>query len=186
MLELYFDSVEVFNEETETYSADIKGRVVKFEHSLLSVSKWEQQWCKSWFKTRENGMTKEQTDDYLFRCMLVSKDIPKELFSYVPTATYKKIFDYIDSPMSATKVPKTAPEKGSGKQRAITNELIYCWMAEQRLPVQYECWHLNRLLKLIELGAYRAKPPKKRKGNSAQRAMDYHKANLARRAKYEK
>ena len=82
--------------------------------------------------------------------------------------------------MTATTFKKI--EKRGGKKEIITAELIYYWMITFNIPVEFQKWHLNRLLTLIEVCARKNEPPKKmsRKEISAQ-----HKAiNAANRARF--
>ena len=62
--------IEVFNNKTCEFEI-VKGRkgaVVQLEHSLISVSKWESKWKKSFLNTAQKSV--EETIDYV-RCMTI-------------------------------------------------------------------------------------------------------------------
>ena len=66
---------------------------------------------------------------------------------------------YIEAPMTATKISQH--QKQTGPKEIITSELIYYWMIANNIPQEYQKWHLNRLLTLIEVCGVKNAPPKK-------------------------
>lgn len=61
--------------------------------------------------------------------------------------------------MTATTFSKN--RKGGGSKEIITSELIYCWMIQLNIPSEYQKWHLNRLLTLIQVCNVKNEPAKK-------------------------
>ena len=147
------------------------------EHSLISISKWEAKWHVPFISKTDH--TEEQTIDYI-KCMTINANIPDAAYENLTADDVKAISDYINNPMSATTV--TAPQEQSRSKEIITSELIYYWMIALQIPHEFEKWHLNRLLKLIEVCNAKNTPPKKMSKNEI---MNRNKAlNAARRAKY--
>ena len=131
---------------------------VSLEHSLISISRWEAKWHKAYLA--RNDKTEEEAMDYI-RCMLIApiadKNVLRALVS--DSLCLNKILDYIQDPMTATVIN----DQGKKVSREIvTNELIYCWMISLKIPFEpCEKWHLNHLMKLIEVCAIKNAPPKK-------------------------
>lgn len=150
---------------------------LELEHSLISISKWESKWHVP-FISKENK-TEEQTLDYI-KCMTINKNVPDSVYDYLTAEDVKKISDYINNPMTATIVSEVPGQKKSNQQ--VTSEVIYSWMTGLQIPFECEKWHLNRLLKLIEVCNANNTPPKKMGRNEI---MSRNMAlNKARRAKY--
>lgn len=143
--------------EQEFYDADkntfFESKPVKaqLEHSLISMSKWESIWRKPFLpvKNKVQGIeTHEQELSYI-NCMIIGRVEP-----HMPAVLYrdhgKKIRDYIAHPSTATTI--FSAEGGAHKSSAIvTTELIYYWMVRFNIPNEYEKWHINRLLILINI-----------------------------------
>lgn len=120
------------------------------EHSLLSISKWEEKWHKP-FLTDER-LSVEETLDYI-KCMIV-KSTPSQLDSKwlynLDRESLQKINDYIADPMTATFFNEQTDKKSKNK-KIITNELIYYWMVSYQIPFSCEKWHINKLITLIKV-----------------------------------
>ena len=132
---------------------------LQLEHSLISLSKWESKWCKAFLSKGEK--TYEQTLDYI-KCMTITKNVDEEVYSRLTRANIDAINKYIEAPMTATHFYSDENKKKTGSKETITSELIYYWMIALQIPVEFEKWHLNRLLTLIEVCNRKNQPPKKR------------------------
>lgn len=132
---------------------------LQLEHSLISLSKWESKWCKAFLSKGEK--TYEQTLDYI-KCMTITKNVDEEIYSRLTRANIDAINKYIEAPMTATHFYSDETKKKTGTKETITSELIYYWMIALQIPVEFEKWHLNRLLTLIEVCNRKNQPPKKR------------------------
>ena len=123
------------------------------EHSLVSISKWESEYGKPFLNDKEQR-TQEETLFYI-KCMTFEQNIPDEVFSNLSLENQKKINAYIEKKMTATwfsDEPKNSkkPIKRINGQ-IITAEIIYYWMIELNIPVEFQKWHINRLLTLIKV-----------------------------------
>ena len=153
MLELVINDTELFDTVTNTFVA-VKKHTLILEHSLISISKWEARFKKP-FLTRE-VKTLEETRYYI-KCMTLNRNVDDNVYLCLTNGDIDKVNSYIEDPMSATKPKKI----GSPSRETITSELIYYWMIALNIPVEFEKWHINRLLTLIEVCNIKNAPPKK-------------------------
>lgn len=130
---------------------------LRLEHSLVSLAKWESNWCKPFLSTKK--LTEEETVDYI-RCMTITQNVPPEVYSNLTDENIKEVSAYIDAPMTATTFSENGHGK-SGSREVITAEIIYHWMIALTIPPEYQKWHLNRLLTLIRVCNIKNTPPKK-------------------------
>lgn len=150
--------------------------VIRLEHSLVSVSKWESKWHKSFFS--DDVKTPEEANDY-FRCMILDDNFDENVMTKLTIADFKQIKEYIDDPHTATTINDRAG-RGGGRQK-ITSEVIYSQMIALEIPFECQYWHLNRLLTLIRVCAAKNSPTKKM---SKQEIYEQNKLeNSRRRAK---
>lgn len=173
MLPITIPAREFFDEAKQEfiYTQEYK---LQLEHSLASLSKWEEKWKKPFFKKGEK--TLEETIDYI-RCMCLDPDVPPEVFYYVTNKNMTDISAYIEDSMTATTFYEPDGKKRNNEQ--ITAELIYYWMLSLEIPFDREYWHLNKLLTLIRVTSLKNAPPKKM---SAKEATKYYaKLNEERR-----
>lgn len=155
MLQITIPATEQFNEETNEF-VTTKAQTLQLEHSLISLSKWESKWCKSFIDSKNK--TNEETLDYV-RCMTLTSNVKPEVYQCLTPQNIADINAYIDAPMTAT-VFNDMGDKG-GKKDVITSELIYYWMIANNIPFECEKWHLNRLITLIRVCNIKNTPPKK-------------------------
>ena len=66
----------------------------------------------------------------------------------------------------------------------MTSEVIYSWMIQFNIPVEFQKWHLNRLMMLIRV--CEANNSKPRKMSRKEAAQYQAKLNAERRRKYGK
>lgn len=175
MLELTVDEREYFDEATSEF-VTVPSFTLHFEHSLVAISKWESKWHIPFLADREKSS--EEIYDYL-RCMCLDEGVPSEVFSSLTPAQVKQLNDYIADPMTATTVKEDPNASSSGE--IVTSELIYYWMTALQIPVQFENWHINRLLMLIRVCNAKNQPKKKQKMTPSM-AADMHALNERRLA----
>lgn len=155
MLEIEVVLEEGYDEKTETFTTS-KSCKIRLEHSLVSVSKWESIWEEAFLGKKEK--TAEQTLSYV-KCMIVGDEPPPEVFQELVEKHLEKVRDYVSAAMTATKL-RTDPNAPNSRE-IITAELIYYWMIALNVPVEFEHWHLNRLITLIRVINLKSTPAKK-------------------------
>lgn len=134
-----------------------KEQTLQLEHSLVSLSKWESKWCKSFLSSKDK--TTEEILDYI-RCMTITQNVDPSVYERLTHDIIAQVNDYINAPMTATTFVEEKGKKGSSE--IITAEIIYHWMIAFNVPPEYAKWHLNKLLTLIRVCEEKSKPPKKR------------------------
>lgn len=169
-------SREYLDERTNEF-VYVEGKTLTLEHSLLSISKWESRWHKSYL-TEGPGTPTEQLD--YVRCMTITPNVNLLVYSGMTAENWEKINNYINDPMTATTF-HNLNEKNSRFRKKITNEEIYSWMVALEIPFECEKWHINRLMTLIKICNIRNQPAKKMNQNEVRN--QYKALNEARRAK---
>lgn len=144
MLQIIVPEVEKYDEKTNRFVYS-KSQTLRLEHSLVSISKWESKFCKPFLHTNRN----EEETIYYIKCMTLTQNVPDEVYYNLSADNIQSIAEYIDSPMTATVVRQKGNNKPS--RELITSELIYYWMVTYNIPSEYQKWHLNRLLTLIQV-----------------------------------
>lgn len=174
-------TTEDWDEVNEEFIYHTVGKdiTICLEHSLVSISKWESKWCKSFLSSvGSSNIDEEEFLDYI-KCMTLTKNVPDDIYTRLTIENIDKIYKYINAPMTATKFGKDI-EKTSSK-KIITSERIYSWMISLSIPFECQKWHINRLLTLIRVCELQNSPPKK---YSKQEIMKRNAAlNAARRNK---
>lgn len=156
MLRLTIPAREFYIEETNEFITT-KEQTLQLEHSLVSLSKWESKWCKSFISSREEK-TREETIDYI-KCMTITQNVDPSVYTYLTQDNINKVLEYINAPMTATFF--SDDKTGKTNREPITSELIYYWMVSLQIPFKCEKWHLNRLITLIRVCNLKNQPPKK-------------------------
>lgn len=131
-----------------------EGGTIELEHSLVSVSKWESKFHRSFVKRPPNNS--DELLEYI-RCMVVSESKPG-LIEHLSPANFEAIDEYIHDPMTATYM-RDRPDSGGGGD-VITSELIYYWMIQLNIPFECQHWHFKRLMTLIKLTNAKNNPSK--------------------------
>ena len=177
MLEITIPKQRLFNEETYEFM-HVDETKLCLEHSLVSLSKWESKWHKPFISSEKS---KEEIMDYI-KFMTITKNVNPIVYNALTDENIIQIKNYIDDPMTAT----TFSQKNNGEHNSeiITAELIYYWMIELKIPVEFQKWHINRLITLIRVCEIKNTPPKKR--SSREIASRTAAINAARRQKYAK
>lgn len=173
MLRITIPATEQWDEQKQEFIST-KEQTLQLEHSLVSLSKWESKWNKAFLSKGEK--TAEETLDYV-RCMTLTQNVDPAVYNNLTKDHIEQINKYIEAPMTATFFAEDKTSKNN--REVVTSELIYYWMISLNIPVEFQKWHLNRLITLIRVCNVKNTPPKKR---SKRDIMSQNKAlNEARR-----
>ena len=156
MLRITIPAEEFWDEVNEEFIYT-KEQTLQLEHSLVSLSKWESKWCKAFLGKQDK--TEEEILDYV-KCMTLTQNVNPEVYKRLTAANYDAINAYIEAPMTATFFSEDWLPKNS--REIVTAELIYYWMIAFNIPVEFQKWHLNKLLTLIRVCNVKSNPPKRR------------------------
>lgn len=156
MLHITIPATEKWDELKEEFIYS-KEQKLQLEHSLVSISKWESKWNKSFLYTRNK--TDDEILDYV-KCMTITQNVDPEIYKNLTVYNFEQINGYINAPMTATHFSEDSTGKKNNER--ITSELIYYWMIALNIPFECQKWHINRLLTLIRVCNIKNQPPKKR------------------------
>lgn len=170
---------EYWDEEEEKFFLNNPYRL-QLEHSLVSLSKWEEIWEKPFLK--EGDKQPEELLSYI-ECMILNPNPPPEVLQKLTQENVDEIMKYIDGKRTATWFNETGPQKKSSQ--TITSELVYYWMICYQIPFQpAETWYLNRLFTLIRICNAQNPANKKQRMSRAEAAAQRQALNEQRMAKY--
>lgn len=174
VLRITVSSGEQFDEEKKQF-VKVDPEVLEFEHSLVSLSKWESKYEKPFLSNDEK--TEEEMFGYL-ECMLLD-DSHKDRIRLLDSSQIREIEKYIRAKMTATWFSET---KEKGSKEIITAEILYYWMIALTIPWEAQYWHLNRLITLVKVCNEKNAP--KKNLSKAEIAARNRRLNEERRAKY--
>lgn len=176
MLELHISATDLWDPVSERFLS-IKEQVLPLEHSLLSVSKWEEKWHKPMPLINDKSMKGEEFLDYI-RCMTIARKPDPLVYKCVTQADVQTVLDYINDPHTATWFGSN--ESDSSDKRPLTAELIYHLMFSFGISKECEKWHFNRLMTQLRVEYEESKPSKKK--SKAEIAERHRYLNAKRRA----
>lgn len=131
--------------------------VLQFEHSLLSLSKWEEKHKKPFLASASKKH--EEMIEY-FQDMLLTPGVDPNLVYRLSPKQLDSLTDYINESRTASSVPE---DKGNGVVEIVTSELMYYWLVALEIPFHpVETWHISRLTMLVKITSFKKQPPKKR------------------------
>ena len=177
MLTITIPACELWDRAAQEFITIKKDTTLRLEHSLVSVSKWKQRWCKPFLTDDEKTM--EEFIDYI-QCMTITQNVDPIVYRGISNKTLNEIKKYIKAPMTATTFHSLSNSKPSSE--FTTSELIYYWMLSFNIPVEFEKWHLNRLITLIRVCSEKNQPQKKK--SEAEILKEYARINEMNRKKY--
>lgn len=179
MLEIHVPSSELYDPTTNRF-IEVDAVVLRLEHSLVSLSKWESVFKKP-FLSKEDK-TREEIFGYV-RMMNSTPEVPSEVFDRLTQANMDAISEYMNDRFSATwfsEMPGQQPQR----RDVITSEIIYYWMNSLNVPMECEHWHLNRLITLIKVHNAKNQPKKKGQRPTGSAMQARRELAAARREQY--
>ena len=153
MLEIVFDEEELYDEATENFIHRDAFKV-ELEHSLRSVSKWEEKYEKPFLNSELTG----EELRYYIKCMDYNNTLTDEKLDRFTSKEFKIINDYLAAKHTATTISDR--EQKGGRKEVVTSELIYYWMIAMEIPFECDTWNLNRLIMLIRVCGIKNNPKK--------------------------
>lgn len=184
MLDIVVKAQELFDDEKQEFVTLKEDVVLKLEHSLISISKWESKYHRCFLK---NGpSTVDEQLDYIRDMCYKPELATDEVLSSLSHENLEAINKYISDPMTATVISsntQNGPKRYGGSSDTLTAEVIYYLMLHYGIPFDpCQKWHINRLLTLLRVCEIKETPGKKM---SMREIMAQNRAiNEARKAKY--
>lgn len=154
---------------------------LEFEHSLLSMSKWEDKTGKAFLANSQKSPS-EMLDYY--GIMLTSPEQDPDLVIALTPDQQDELWAYVNSTPGPTSFPPK-DEEAKKSRDLLTADIIYTQMTMLRIPWETQHWHVNKLLLHIAWVAYKQTPPKKEKkasllkswANDNEKARAFFKSN---------
>lgn len=180
MLTITVKPFSVFDEATETFITVDKPVTLKMEHSLLSISKWEQKIHKPLLEGFMKNSKKPLTPtEFLYYCeCMCLNEVESKVFYGLSENNIKDIMEYINNPMTATWFGDDGDNK-KGEHKILTNERIYGYMVSLEIPFSCEKWHINRLMTLITVCSNNNNPKKMSKKDTVKKYADLNRQRRA-------
>ena len=142
---------EFFNNATQEFVTVEERHIdpihLQLEHSLMSISRWESKWHESFFG--EENMTGEKLLDYI-RCMTINPQKNPGIYDDLTQEALMDIVAYMQDQQSAWEINPKKKGKSKKSKKPDTVESIYYAMIQYGIPPEYEKWHFNRLMALID------------------------------------
>ena len=177
MIRILLPEKELYDEVNNKFVC-LPSRELILEHSLVSISKWESKWHKSFLNTDDKSF--DEVMDYI-KCMCVEELEDENDLYRLSEENVSDINAYIQDSMTATTFSDFSDNKNTKSREIITSEIIYYWMIANNIPFECQYWHLNKLLTLIKVCSIKNSPEKKM---STSEILSRNKAlNAARRKK---
>jgi len=156
---------DLWNEETERF-INVKETKLVMEHSLLSISKWEAKYKKPFLV--ENALDTTDKVLYYLECMTITPQNPDpNIYLCLSQDDMREIMKYINDPMTATWFREDKRKNKKVNKEIMTSEVIYWEMIALEIPIEFQKWHINRLMTLIRVCNAKNNPEKMSKKDIA-------------------
>lgn len=148
---------------------------LQLEHSLVSITKWEEKHHKTFLKD-DPPKTRDETIDYI-RCMTITQNINPDAYNYLTPDNMRSIEEYIKDPMTSLVFPKE--NRVSSNRDVLSHETLYYYMFKLGIPMECQKWHINALIALIKV--FDIKDAPKKKSSTSDAYAEHRAAHAARR-----
>lgn len=126
-----------------------KEQTLVVEHSLLSITKWEQKHKKAFATELSKSMSYDDLIDYI-KCMTIN-NVDETVYEVIPPFVIREIENYISDPMTATTFSDYRNQSPAMSNKKVTSEQIYASMIYYGIPLEFEKRHINHLMALIRV-----------------------------------
>ena len=120
---------------------------LQLEHSLRSIAKWESRWHEPFIG--RDDLSGEMLLDYI-RCMTINTVKDPAVYDALTQEDLLEILEYMQDANSAWQIREEKKKTKKGRKKPDTVEAIYFAMIQYGIPPEYENWHFNRLIALID------------------------------------
>lgn len=176
MLTITVKAREAWDDVNEVFVKLEKDQTLQLEHSLISISKWEAKHKKPYLD--DTPKTAEETLDYV-KCMTIGSNVDPIAYRFLTKENMQEITDYVNDPMTATKITKKESVGGKKskmpRREILTSEVIYYYMTVYGINWEAQKWHLNRLLTVINVHSEKESPTKMSKKDIINRNSELNK-----------
>lgn len=150
MITINVSDIELYDNSKEEFTIKNGGKF-RFEHSLISLSKWESKWKVPFLSAK---LTNAQLMSYL-EMMCIDKHFTTD---HLTPDVVEQLTEYMEDVHTAT----VMISNGNAKNGPImTSEVFYAYMVNSGVPFECAKWNLNRLIMLLNVIASQKEPPKK-------------------------
>lgn len=153
MIEITIPPLEGYDERKEEFVIIREEKTFTFEHSLVSLTKWEAKYKKPFLM--DNNKTQEETLDY-YKMMCLQDDFDN---SYLTQDLVNQITNYLSDSQTATKITPRPKDNDANSRRIMTSEVLYAYMANAHIWKECEEWPLNKLITLLSVIGELNSPP---------------------------
>lgn len=171
MLELKIITAQNYDEENNKFIYE--ATVVELEHSLFSLSLWEEKFRRPFFDTEKSP---EEVLWYI-KAMCRTENVPDEVWNFLSEENSKAISDYLGDTPTATWFSDRPGANRKGEK--VTSEVIYYAMYKNNIPGEWEHRNLFRLMTLLRVFYEKEAPPQKM--SARDRAAQQRELNRQRR-----
>lgn len=176
MLTITVPGKELWDEKAQEFT-HTEDTVLELEHSLASLSKWEEKFKKPFLT--DDVRSNEEAIGYI-KAMTLGQNVPGEVYERLSEQNYLEIASYMNDSRTATWFNDTPGGKANSQK--LTSELIYYWMFTAGIDRSYERDHLSRLFTLLRV--FGAQNGPKQKVPERQAASDRARLNAERQKLY--